>query len=333
MDLLLTETAHRHFGERVADVAPGARLLRVQADGSLLDGAGTVVPVAKARPEVAWLSAEMFDEDTVRPFFRLLLRAETLRWIQSPAAGLDAPVWRTFLERGTRLTSSHVNSIPIAEFVLAAVLRHYQAPERWQAAQAARRWETPARFREVHGTTWVVVGLGAIGTAVATRATAFGAHVVGVRRRPSGTEPVEAVALADVHDQLPAADVVVLASPATPEARGLVDERFLAAMSPESVLVNISRGSAVDEAALLASLERGVPERAILDVFDTEPLPEDSPLWGHPRVWITPHASASGLGSLTRGADLFLDNLRRWLGGEPLLHEVDMAAVTEQQAG
>ena len=178
------------------------------------------------------------------------------------------------------------------------------------------------------GTTWLVVGLGAIGTAVATRAAVFGARVVGVRRHPTGEEPVDALlAPTDPLDAVPTADVVVLAAPATAATERLVDARFLAAMRPGSVLVNVARGSLVDEAALLAALDRGVPKAAILDVFATEPLPADSPFWEHPRVVATPHSSSGGAGRHDRAAALFVENLGRYRRGEPLLHEVDPGDV------
>jgi phosphoglycerate dehydrogenase-like enzyme len=312
MRLLLSETALRRFGDRVREVAPDLEL------------------VHEGPADLAWATTDLFDEepDKARAFFVAVLKSPELRWLQSPAAGLDAPFWPTILERGTRLTSSHVQAVSIAEFVLGNVLAHYQRPDRWRAAQAERRWERPERFRELHRSRWLVIGMGAIGEAVAERARGFGAEVIGARRsRRDGT-----VTLDQVPSVLPEADVVVLAMPATAEARGFVDASFLAAMKEGSVLVNVARGSVVDEPALLAALDRGVPELAVLDVFETEPLPDDSPFWSHPRVWVTPHASSSGWGSVERGAELFLDNLRRWMAGEPLLEEVTMDDVLEQQA-
>ena len=333
MDLLLSEAGLRRLGDRLAAVAPDVRTLRLQTDKRVLDEAGRELGDEDVQPEVAWGSADQFDDGLARRFFGLVLRAPSLRWIQSAAAGLDAPVFAMILERGIRLTSSHVNSIPIAEWVVASVLDHYQDPHGWRVAQTEGTWQ-PRRFREVHGTTWVVIGMGGIGVAVATRARAFGATVVGVRRTPRGDEPVDRmVALADLAAVLPDAHVVVLATPATAEARGLVGDAFLAALRPDSVLVNVGRGSLVDEEALLRSLDRGQPDRAILDVFATEPLPPDSPLWTHPRVWVSPHTSAGGLGSLERGAELFLENLGRYRREEPLLHEVGPDDVGEQQEG
>lgn len=323
IDVLLTEHAFREYGDRLRRAGVPTRLIRLQADGRLVvdDAPSAAAP----DPEVAWLTAEAFYDGVVVAFFGAVAAAPSLRWLHSPAAGVDLPFFAGLAERHVRVTTSHVNAIPIAEYVLATVLSHYQQLARWRDAQAAHTWRHH-EFRELHGTTWLVVGLGAIGAAVATRATAFGAHVVGVRRTPLGGEPVAELLTPDrVLEAVPRADVVVLAAPGTAATRHLVDDGFLAAMRPGSVLVNVGRGSLVDEVALLRALDTGVPEAAILDVFDTEPLPPDSPFWDHPRVVVTPHSSSGGAGRLARALGLFVDNLGRYARGDPLLHEADPA--------
>ena len=126
----------------------------------------------------------------------------------------------------------------------------------------------------------------------------------------------------NLHSVLGLADVVVLAAPATPETTNLVDARFLAQMRPNSLLVNVARGVMVDEQALLESLDSGHLRAAILDVFREEPLPADHPFWSHPSVRVTPHNAAGGIGRLSRQADLFAENLDRYLRHQPLLHDV-----------
>jgi phosphoglycerate dehydrogenase-like enzyme len=319
--ILLSETAFTAWHAAVLDVCPGAICVRLQVDGELLVD-GNPVASADARAEVAWFTAEMFFVPLGRTFFTICLDSDSLRWFQSPGAGVDHPVFARLMDRGVRLTASHANSLAIAEYVLGSVLRFYQRPEDWARAQAERAWRHH-QFREIWGTTWLIVGLGAIGTAVATRARSFGAHVIGVRRHPRGDEPVDALLPpAQLVDAVGLADVVVLAAPATTETHHLVDARFLAQMREGSVLVNIARGSLVDEGALLAALDRGRPAKAVLDVFATEPLPAASPLWNHPRVVITPHSSAGGLGRHARNAELFVENLGRYLDGQRLLYEV-----------
>jgi phosphoglycerate dehydrogenase-like enzyme len=324
-EILLSEVAFQRFGSRLPD---DLEPIRMQQDGSLLRGRIDAAPVDReaVEPEIVWGTTDLFDDDgPLRPFFGLLLRAPSVRWFQSFAAGMDAPVFAEVVLKGIRLTTSHVTDVPIAEYVLGMVLDAYLGAERWRRNAESRSWSRHD-FRELHGTTWLVIGLGSIGSAVAVRARAFGCRVIGCRRTPSGQEPVDEMVTPDrIADVLPDADIVVLSAPASAETRHLVDDDFLSRMRPESTLVNIARGSLVDEAALLRALDRGVPELAILDVTETEPLPPDNPLWDHPRVRLTPHNAAGGLGRYPRAADLFFENLGRYRCGEPLLHEVGIA--------
>jgi phosphoglycerate dehydrogenase-like enzyme len=324
VQLLLTEIAAALLDERADRVGADIEPVCMRRDGELVV-AGLERPADSIQPEVAWATGDLFFRGGAGPWFELLVGLESLRWFQSPAAGYLALYDRLF-ERDVRVTGAHVNAIPIAEYVLQAVLAQFQRAGDWAEARRAREWR-PHEFREVSGTTWLVVGVGAIGSAVAERARALGAHVLGHRRSPTGREPVHRMLRRDeLLGALPRCDVVVLAAPATPETAGLVDTRFLTAMAPESVLVNVARGALVDEAALLAALDRGRPEAAILDVFATEPLPANSPFWDHPRVVLTPHTSAGGLGRHARAADLFVENLDRYRNRRPLLHEVRPAA-------
>ncbi len=260
----------------------------------------------------------------MRPFFGIVLRSATLRWLSVPNAGLDSPVFTAVLERGVRLTNAHVTDIPISEYVLRSVLDVFQQAELWRDAQRRRAWDRH-QFREVAGTTWLIIGLGTIGHAVAVRARAFGARVVGCRRSPTGHEPADAiVSPSELRGALPSTDVVVLCLPSTADSPPLVDAAFLEAMAPGSVLVNIARGSLIDERALVAALDKGRPSAAILDVMQNEPLPDDSPLWTHPHVVLTPHNSAGGFDRYGRYDDLLVDNLARYASGEPLRNEITL---------
>jgi len=252
-----------------------------------------------------------------------MLKSQRLRWVHTGAAGVDGPIWRQLVDKGAELTTGHGQAVSIAEYVLAGVLEYFQRwPER-HAAQAERRWAR-LPFREVAGTRWLIVGFGAIGEAVAERARAFGADITGVRRSGAPHPAADRMdKLADLRALLPDADVVVLAAPLNAETQDLADAGFFGAMKRGSVLVNVGRGGLVDEAALLAALEAGAPEHALLDVFRTEPLPDDSPFWNHPKVSLTGHASAFGSGQTARNDALFLENLRRRLAGEPLLYPAD----------
>jgi phosphoglycerate dehydrogenase-like enzyme len=321
MLVLCTSVAYDSFGAGLH--RPGVDWLTMEADGTMVDGSGSVVPWDEARPEVAWGTSDLFREGApVAAFFRFAVDCPSLRWFQSPAAGYDSAPFRLMVQHGVRVCNAHVNSLPIAEFVLRAVLDELQGADRWRRQQAGSEWRTHD-WREVSGTTWLVVGLGHIGGAVATRARAMGADVIGCRRRPSPDDPVDRAVTPDgLGGVVDEADVVVLSAPASPATHHLVDAAFLASMRAGSVLVNVGRGSLVDEEALLAALDRGTPAAAVLDVFATEPLPPDHPFWGHPRVRVTPHNAAGGHGRLQRQADLFGANLGRYLAGAPLEYDV-----------
>jgi phosphoglycerate dehydrogenase-like enzyme len=209
----------------------------------------------------------------------------------------------------------------MAEYVLGWCLWVTQRMEAFRTRQRRRRWEpeTPGRLR---GSTLCLVGLGDIGRAVARAARAFGMTVVGVsrsgRRVPEAdaVHPVGALARA-----LARADFVAVTLPLTPETRGLIGPRALAAMKPTAWLVNVGRGPVVEEAALVAALRARRIGGAILDVFATEPLPRAHPLWGLDNAVVTPHIS--GPSTPAEVGALFDENLRRYLAGRPLRHVVD----------
>jgi phosphoglycerate dehydrogenase-like enzyme len=319
MEILVSAEA----APRVATRLPRAdRLLCMGRDGTIRAGSDPV-PAREARAEVAWLTPDvLLDVGYGRLFFDFVLGTDTVRWVQAAAAGTDNPVFDQLLARGTRLSNAHVNAIPIAEYVLSSVLDHFQGGDRRRASQRDHVWRQE-QYREVYATTWLVIGVGNIGSEVATRARAFGATVLGVRRTPTGTEPVdEMLTLDEMADHVARADVIVLAVPGTPGTRHLVDRTFLERVGADTVLVNVARGSVVDEAALLASLDQGRPGLAVLDTVAQEPLPPESPLWTHERVRITCHTAALGTGRLARGTDLFLENLRRYRVGATLVNEL-----------
>ena len=197
--------------------------------------------------------------------------------------------------------------------------------------QVGREWakESLARFRMIRGRTIGIVGLGAIGTAVAERVAALGADVIAVRRTVSGSRPtcVSAVYPPDRLDAvLGRADVLVLTAPLTAQTRGLVGSEQIRRMKPDAILVNVARGKLVREDELAEELARGTIAGAALDVFEHEPLPASSPLWDLSNVVITPHTSAFRDDYWSLAFDLFAANLRRFERGESLANLVDKAA-------
>jgi phosphoglycerate dehydrogenase-like enzyme len=323
---LIYETSWRRLAERMP--AHGALDVMVMTVNGEITLNGAPVAPEDARPQIGWPNLDIFGAPAARrPYIRTLLDSPDLQWVQTAAAGVDDPMFARIVSKGARLTTNHSQAVGISEYVLAGVLDHFQrGPER-RTAQAERRW-AQLPFREIAGTAWLAIGFGAIGEAVAQKARAFGARVTGVRRSPGPHPAADAMA---TPDQLPtllgAADVVVLSTPLSPQTAGMVDAAFLAAMKPGAVFVNVGRGGLVNEAALLAALDAGRIEHAVLDVFQSEPLEADSRFWDHPRVSLTGHASALGSGLAARGDELFLENLGRYLAGEPLLNEVSAEEV------
>ncbi|MFO1013675.1 MAG: D-2-hydroxyacid dehydrogenase [Caulobacteraceae bacterium] len=317
--LILFEPTYRRLQAEIDAAAAGIELLLMGADG-VISLNGAPVSVDEAQPNAAWFSQDLFASAAARDVWISCLKAENLKWAQSSAAGFDHPVFGDLVRKGATLTTSHGQAVGMAEYVIAGVLDHFQRAGERRAAQAAGTW-TRVPFREVNGTTWLIIGYGAIGQGAAKTAKALGATVIGVRRDQSAHESADRIVpLGQVMAELPGADVVVLSVPLTAETKHLVNASFVAAMKPGSVLVNVGRGGLVDEPALLAGLDAGKPEHAVLDVFETEPLPAASPFWAHPRVALTPHAAGISNGSGARNETLFVENLRRFAAGEPLLN-------------
>ena len=326
MDVLLTTHQWETYGDRFRAAAPGARFLAMAPDGTIRHGDDEVA-WADAQASVAFGSTDLFDRDgdddgTLRHFFGWVVRNEGLEWFHVAAAGVDDPVFGMLLDRGARLTTSHHTAIPISEYVLAQVLRARLPLDDMAADRAAGHWRH-RDWDEIASSRWLVLGLGAIGSAVAERARAFGAHVTGVRRTPRGDEPVDAmVSMVEVPDVIGEHDIVVSSLPSTDETTDIFDADLLARLRPATILVNVGRGSLIDEDALRSSLDEGRPAVAVLDVTRTEPLPDGHWLWDHPSVVLTSHTSAGGRERYDRAADVFATNLRRWAQGDPLADEV-----------
>jgi phosphoglycerate dehydrogenase-like enzyme len=253
-----------------------------------------------------------------------------LRWIQATSAGAGEQVRGAglepeALERVTITTASGVHALPLAEFCLFGLLAIAKGLPRLVAGQRSRTWPALRRpTRELHGETLFILGLGAIGLEVARLAKAFGMRTVGFKR--TAGEPPPCTDEVHAADKLAAtiarADALVITLPGTPETCGLVDAGVIARMRPGCILVNVGRGAVVDEEALVEALCEGRIAGAVLDVLAREPLPPSSPLWDLPNVLISPHTAALSPHEDERIVELFRDNLRRYLSGEPLRNVV-----------
>ncbi|MDA0567701.1 D-2-hydroxyacid dehydrogenase [Streptomonospora sp. S1-112] len=259
-------------------------------------------------------------------------KADSLRWVHAATAGVDNLMFPDLVAADVVLTNSRgVFDQPMAEYVLGLVISFAKDLHGTRDLQRERVW----RHREterVGGRRALVVGTGPIGRAIARQLRAAGMEVEGAGRTARTGDPdfgtVVEAALAPssgtgLAGALPRADYVVLAAPLTDATRGLVDARFLAAMRPTARLINVARGPMVDEDALVRALREGAIAGAALDVAQTEPLPESSPLWDLPGVIVSPHMSGDVVGWRDELAALFADNLDRFLDGRDLRNVVD----------
>jgi phosphoglycerate dehydrogenase-like enzyme len=288
-------------------------------------------------PDYSGLDAELPDTDifvgwSLRP--QQFAAAQKLKWLHSTAAGVAQLMYPELRSSGIAVTNaSGVHTIPIAEHVfgvLLALARRFPSCFRHQAARHWGQqdiWDEPLKPRELRGATLLLIGLGAIGREIARMGRALGMRVAAVTR--SGRDPggvTDLVTSADELDaMLPQADFVVLAAPETPQTHHLMNTERLARMKPSAYLVNVARGSLVDEPALIAALEEHRIAGAALDVASEEPLPDSSPLWTLENCFLTPHLSGASDMLWQRQADLLLDNLERWFAGRELRNRVDLA--------
>jgi len=291
------------------------------------DPAARLAPEVCERVEVAYFSGDVFPASSPA-FFAAAFAAKGLRWLQVFNAGVDHPVFQRFVASGVRLTTAAGTSAePIAQTALAGLLMLARGFPHWLDAQRRRAWEPhppEATPRDLRGQTLLVFGLGAIGRELARLGRALGLRVIGVRRSAARADDAvdELHPPARLAELLPRADWLALCCALTDETRGVIDAAALARLPRGAHLLNVSRGGVVDEPALVAALASGRLAGAYLDVFATEPLPADSPLWTLPNVIATPHNSAAARGNERRQTEVFLANLVRYGRGEPLENEV-----------
>lgn len=252
--------------------------------------------------------------------------APKLRWLQATSAGIGQFVKRMAYDQ--RLpntiftTASGVHARPLAEFCMMALLMHYKRLTHILSDQARQHWERYAAT-DLEGRTLAVVGLGRVGEMVAQMAKGLGMRTIGTRARGTSDAVDQFFPPDQLHTMLGEADVVVLIVPHTPATDQLINATALAAMKPGAYLINIARGAVVDEEALIAALQSGHLGGAALDVFATEPLPPESPLWTMPNVLVSPHSASTSDRENARLTDLFCDNLRRYLANAPLRNVLD----------
>jgi len=253
--------------------------------------------------------------------------AEDLRWIHWAGAGVDALLFPELVSSNVRVTNARgVFDQPMAEYVLGLVLAMAKGFPATLAAQAERRWSyrTVERIAGKHA---LVIGAGSIGRAIARALRAAGLTVSGVGRSVRETDAAfgHVHAIGELDALLPSSDYVILVTPLTAQTRGLFNGARFARMHAGARFINVGRGALIDEDALIAALTGDTIAGAALDVFQHEPLPADSPLWRTPNLFVSPHMSGDTHDFQQAVAQQFMDNLRRFVAGQPLLNRIDKA--------
>jgi phosphoglycerate dehydrogenase-like enzyme len=254
--------------------------------------------------------------------------AAELRWIQTASDGVDGLLFPELIASGVTVTNARgVFDEPIAEWVITAIGALTTGLVTSVRDSVAGRWDDERRRDRVAGSRLLVVGPGPIGRATAARALALGMQVEAVGRRARDDDLFGRIlGPEDLPTALGRADHVLDALPMAPGTQRLFDASAFAAMRPTARFYNVGRGGTVDEAALVEALRAGTIAGAALDVFEREPLPEDSPLWGLPNVIVSPHVCGDFDGWERVVVDLFVENLRRYVRGESLRNPVDPVA-------
>ncbi len=298
--------------------------LREHAEVIIGDSAASLAAAApRADALLAW-TVRRPDIET------LLAQAPRLRWLHVRWAGLDSLLFPALIHSDVILTNSRgIYSQSLGEFAIAGALFFAKDMRRLLHSQAERRWD-PFTMLELRGATMGIVGYGDIGRACASRAHALGMRVLAQRRRPalSGEDPFIARTFGPdgLLEMLAECDYVVAAAPLTPDTRGMIGQREIAAMKATAVLMNIGRGPVIDEPALIEALQNKRIRGAALDVFTTEPLPPDSPLFQFDNVLLSPHCADNTPTWNEEAMHFFLANFERFRGGETLRNIVDKHA-------
>jgi phosphoglycerate dehydrogenase-like enzyme len=267
-----------------------------------------------------------FSGNNPRRVRQLLDATPKLRWYHTVSAGVENMPLPELAQRGIVLTNNSGSyDIQIAEHLMAFVFAASRQLHRYRDSQRASEWrEQP--HQELRDATIVVYGMGSIGGEIARLASAIGMRVIGVRRTASAAAPGVDRVVERLADVVGEADYLAIAAPLTSATRGAVSREIISRMKPTAWIMNIARGAIVDEPAMIEALQAKRIGGAALDVFTTEPLPKESPLWTLENVIVTPHHSGSSPRAAERTLALFAENLRRYKAGEPLINRVDYEA-------
>ena len=262
-----------------------------------------------------------------QPRRKYLKKAQALKWLQVTSSGADHVADASLYDSDEVMltNASGIYGKPIAEHVFAMILSFNRNLMQYERNRQKSEWSPILQVHDFYGSTLCIIGLGDIGREVAVRGKAFEARVIAVRRTVGECPPYidELYGTNEIDLALPQADYLMLALPNTPETKGILSAERIARLKPGAFVVNVGRGAAICQEALLRALQEGKLSGAGLDVTDPEPLPADNPLWKIPNVIITSHTSGSSPGNWKRLAVLIQKNLSLYVEGKPLVNMVD----------
>ena len=314
--LLVSDNVWARHGDAIRSISPGITPIIYEGDEVLPDEVISTV-------NTVFFSSDLWP-DRSRGFVLSVMKATSLKWMHTFSAGVDSPFFVQLMERGVRLTnSSGVTASPIAQTTVLYMLALSRNVRAWIQHQEKQEW-TRHEFAELDGARLAVIGMGPIGIETARLGVALNMNVEAIRRTPNGTEPCPTFSFDQLARVLSQADWVAVALPLTDDTRQIFNAETFAIMKPGAHFINVGRGELVDEDALITALQSGHLAGAALDVFATEPLPPDSPLWNMDNVIITPHSSSASAQSGLRSEDIFVKNFGRYVAGEPLINEVNL---------
>jgi len=308
--LLISDTVWERRATEILAIAPNTQPIIYVGDEPVADD---LLPTI----DIAFFSSDVWP-DRMRGLAISVLKANQLKWMHTFSAGVDSPFFIDLIEKGVTLTnSSGAAASPIAQTAILYMLALSRNVRAWFEHQDNKEWQRH-EFTELDDSRLAVIGMGPIGAEIARLGVALNMQVEGIRRSPKGNEPCPTFSFDHLSDVLGRADWVALALPLTPDTQNLFDQQQFARMEPGAHFINVGRGELVDETALIQALNSQHLAGAALDVFATEPLPEDSPLWSMKNVLITPHSSGATTQSGLRAEEIFVRNFALFVQNEQM---------------
>lgn len=261
------------------------------------------------------------------PFEKIdISKLPKLKWIQLTSVGIDQVPKKKVLENNILLTNNRGGySIPMGEWIVLKILEMFKNSGQFYENQRKKNWAVDNSILEIYGKTIGFIGTGTIAKEGAKRLQGFGVNILGVNTDGKNVEYFdESFSMEEMDSVLANSDILVITLPYTKETHNLVDESFMKNMKDESYIINVARGSIIDEKALIKNINSGKIKKAALDVFEKEPLPQNSPLWELDNVIITPHNSWTSEMKKTRKFNTIYENMEKFINGESLSNMINL---------